>query len=286
MSVPDAVRRAAAQILGVVRRGPGEVLWTPSTVRIGNALYYWLVADARQRAGLDCKALATDNTREWHNHLPATRALVVEQRAVRMTDRRTVGTFQTFGHDYSSDELDSFIDRVLLDPDGALAPRIETCRHRFDLTINVRRGDYYSVAKWRGEYSFDVVEYVRQTVQDVARAAPIRSIHVVSDDQKWCRVKLAFLNDIAEVSEPQADSGPLDHLAMLAASPRLILANSTFSYWGGYLSTRWSAATGAHGPQGVWAPWFHNRFFPNGGGAIQLDPRWSIVRDIPGGWDG
>lgn len=58
----------------------------------------------------------------------------------------------------------------------------------------------------------------------------------------------------------------------------LVLANSTFSYWGSYLSTWW------HGrPESVVPPWFLSRA-DNGAAAWQLDPTWSIIRDIPSGW--
>lgn len=47
-------------------------------------------------------------------------------------------------------------------------------------------------------------------------------------------------------------------------------------YWGGYLST-WR-----HGiPGNVIAPWFHIR--PEGA-AWQLDPRWTVVTEIPSHW--
>ena len=48
--------------------------------------------------------------------------------------------------------------------------------------------------------------------------------------------------------------------------------------WGGYLST-WRFGQ----PEQVVAPWFHIRTDLSGA-AWQLDPRWSIVRDIPSGW--
>ena len=147
------------------------------------------------------------------------------------------------------------------------------------MTVNVRRGDYYSEPHWRELYGFDVAAYVRLAVEGSLRQAPIDIVRVVSDGPDWCREHLAFLREYAEVEFQSPTDGPTENLIQLASADRLILANSTFSYWAAYISNVW------HGDNHdrTWAPWFHRRDFLNGG-AWQLDPRWSVVRDIPGGW--
>lgn len=83
------------------------------------------------------------------------------------------------------------------------------------------------------------------------------------------RRELGLHNEFAAARDPPGDP---------RQRPRLILANSTFSYWGGYLS-RWCFRD----PTQVVAPWFHI-LSDLGGAAWQLDPEWSVVRDIPSGW--
>ncbi|REJ08046.1 hypothetical protein DY023_01920 [Microbacterium bovistercoris] len=251
-------------------------------------LYYWLHAFAQRSRGIDCLSLEVAHSAEWIDYFPTMASLNVKRSEVRLADRRVVpGPLQTFGMDFTSAELDAFIELHLLDSRSMLTQMTSPLQGLYDLTINVRRGDYYSVPKWRGEYSFDVVEYVRSALEQVSAQRPIDRIHVVSDDPEWCRIKLGWLGDVAPVSSPPDNGTPLDHLAALTASPRLILANSTFSYWGGYLS-EWLHRGGEqpHPKSEIWAPAFHNRFFPDGGRATQLHPNWHVIENIPGGWDG
>lgn len=281
------IERARVLAFGVVRRGPREVLWTPPTVRAGNVFYFWLRASTLQHNGVDARALENASAAEWIEAVPTARALSIKRTDVGLTDRRVMpGTLQRFGEDFNAHDLDRFITEHMLAPGTPLSEAVSRAAGNYDLTVNVRRGDYYSVPRWRGEYSFDVVEYVRSAIRDVQTKAPVSRIHVVSDDLEWCRIKLGWLNEIAEVTFPTHRSTAIEHLATLAASPRLILTNSTFSYWGGYLA-EWRTRNAENmEPNGVWAPAFHNRFFSDGGRATQLHPHWHVVEDIPGGWDG
>jgi len=278
---------ARAALTQAIRRGPREILWIPDAVRGGNVLYYWLHAYLQQQQGESCLVLNNPSAIEWLEHFPDARSMAIARDQIRKTDRRLVpGPLQHFGVDFTVEDLDSFIHHVILGRSSVLPALIQDHGGRYDVTLNVRRGDYYSDPRWRGEYSFDVVEYVRTAIASVRATGPISSIHVISDDLEWCRIKLSWLNDLAPVTTPAPSSSALQHLAALAASPRLILANSTFSYWGGYLAT-WNMKK--HRPDknsGVWAPGFHNRYFPDNGRATQLHPCWNIIEDIPGGWDG
>lgn len=283
-----SVGSVKATVAAPFRRRSPAVLWADESVGLGNLLYLWLQAYSRRRQGHDTTVLRTRKTVEWAEWFPsAVSEFTVPRADVSFFNPRIVGTmYQRFGEDFTLDDLETFIDDVVLageSPFGSLVARTVPIA---DLAINVRRGDYYSSPKYRGWYSFDVVEYVRSTLLRVRSASPISKVLVVSDDLEWCRLKLARLTDEIDVVYPEPGTHPAHQLALLAASPRLILTNSTFSYWAGYLSNRVHAA---HSPASncaqVWAPWFHSRAW-DGGAADQLDPRWSIVKTIPGGWDG
>ncbi len=148
------------------------------------------------------------------------------------------------------------------------------------MVVNIRRGDYVTNgANWLN-YGFDVDDYLRVALtRSVEVGGPIERIVVVSDGIEWCEQNLAWLSQHCETLVFENTGQPPEvHLAMLANAGRLVLTNSTFSYWGGYLSA-WRSGR----PEQVVAPWFHIRT-DLGGAAWQLDPRWSIVRDIPTGW--
>ena len=103
---------------------------------------------------------------------------------------------------------------------------------------------------------------------------------MVSDDVAWCRANLTWIGDSAEVSfAPDADT-PVEDFTTLATARRLVLTNSTFGYWAAHLSN------GLYGDnhQHIVVPWFHDRTMWSGA-SYHLNPAWTVVRDIPGGWD-
>ena len=280
MDVAPRIAALKGAALGLVRRGPRTVLWTPGALGFGNHLYLWFWAHRQRSAGRPAAVLWRPEMEPWLALFPALGDLVVRRSQVHPTDRRQPDEWgMGYGRDFNTAELEEFCRQRLLSApvlDAAGAPFADPDA----LVINVRRGDYYSNPTFRGMYSFDVEAYLRLAVGQAAAERPIGRLHVVSDGSDWCRARLGWLAEHAdELSFSSPADGPAQNLREVATAQRLVLTNSTFSYWAGYL------ATTAHGrPDQVWAPWFHARIF-DGGRAFQLDPRWRIVRDIPGGWD-
>lgn len=266
-----------------VRRGPRTVLWTQPTAHLGNFLYDWMHAFHQRDKGVDMVCLRTPSMDRWLPVFGArARELLVEPDAVRLTDRREKGLHNEFGPHFDETDLARFIEGFL-QPSGILdverLPSDLRVSER-DVVVNVRRGDYVTnEANWRN-YGFDVSDYLRLALaRSVDLGGPIRRILVVSDGIDWCREHLGWLaENCEELIFEDTGQPPEIHLGLLANAPRLVLANSTFSYWGGYLSA-WRFGR----PEQVVAPWFHIRS-DLGGAAWQLDPRWSIVKDIPSGW--
>jgi hypothetical protein len=280
MRIPAKLRR---QVEHVVRRGKRKVLWTQSTANLGNFLYDWMHAFNYRARGEDIVCLRTPATEPW---VPifGTRAeeLLVRPEDVRLTDRREKGLYNEWGVGFDERDLASFIEGFMA-PSGALGPeRVPAdCRlDERDLLVNVRRGDYVSNRVNWENYAFDVDDYLRVALaRSEEVGGPIPRILVVSDDATWCRDHLGWMSEhCGRLDVELAGHGPATHLAILANAHRMILANSTFSYWGGYLST-WRYGR----PEQVVAPWFHVRADLSGA-AWQLDPRWSVVDDIPSGW--
>ncbi len=62
------------------------------------------------------------------------------------------------------------------------------------MTVNVRRGDYYSDPVFRGRYSFDIEAYLDVALaRAVEMAGPVDHVLVVSDGIEWCRARLGGL---------------------------------------------------------------------------------------------
>lgn len=260
-----------------LRREDRVVLLTPPNIGVGNFLYIWLQAAILRDRGIDAWALHTAPMEGWLAQFPKVRELLVEPANIDWRASRRHGYFQGHGYDFDDDSLSSFTDRYLLsrnpfvDSIGQYSTRSDT------VVINIRRGDYYSVPELRGNYSFDVSEFIHSALP-LHGQEPERVV-LVSDDPDWCRIKLSWLAELYDVEWPRLGEEPSINLARLAGAERLVLANSTFSYWGGYMSmVRSSEAV-------VVCPAFHARHI-GGGRTFHAMKRWTIVEDIPGGWDG
>lgn len=262
-----AARNAKTALLRPVRRGSRLILFPSPNARLGNLLYLWMHAWLDQRSGRDTRVLITPSTQPWLDCFPRIASdLLVRRNEVRLTDQRTSGAYQAFGVHYTREELELFCSTYLQHTplSDRFADRLRAVEDPQNVTINIRRGDYYSVDKHRDRYGFDIVGYVAQALAAQERHAPVSRIHVVSDDLNWCL-------DNVEVGAREvqwfADRGPELDFATLCASRRLILTNSTFSYWGGYVSQVRFAD--AH----VVAPLFHARGWLDGR-SFHLHPSW------------
>lgn len=274
------VHRLGSRAAGHLRHGPRTVLWTPlEGLGFGNVLYLWLHASLRQARGEEYRVLTPPPMTPWLAMLPAVRdRLTVDRARVRLTDRREHGWFSEFGTDFTREELQRFVREFLLGT--PLLPRSGPADPG-SVTLNVRRGDYYSQPHFRGTYGFDIPAYVEIALARAAAREPVERVLVVSDGLDWCRLKLdpllrAHVTRVDYVSESDT---PQENFRTVATSRRVIGTNSTFSYWAGYV------ADVLHGPRAhVVMPRFHARLREDPG-AYQLDPAWDVVEDIPGGWD-
>ncbi len=286
MSKTSDMRRA---LLSPIRRGR-PVAWTPNFMGFGNVLHVVMWAWLQERAGNRSFVLATPAIEPWMDTFPGMRRYVLERHEVKFTDRRRFPWRETkelrevdpeAGYD-SFDDADflNFVNEVVIPGSPMSEPGFVDVDPDL-LVINVRRGDHYSVPAIRGEYGFDVDAYLKEAMRElVATQGSPSQILVVSDGPQWCRARLGWLADYAPVNYPPEDAGAVANLMALARANRIVMTNSTFSYWGAHLSN----ALRGNNHSLCWAPDFFDRT-RNGGRAFLLDPRWSVVRDIPGGWD-
>lgn len=275
-SVPS-LPRLRARALGLVRRGPRTVLWTEPRLGLGNFLYHWLQVSRLRETGRHAVALRIGEMEPWLPYFPEIdRDFTVARDEVRLDDRREPGFFQGWGVHYWPEHVERFVDFALRQTTLPVRPDLDAER----VVINVRRGDYFE-SLFASRYAFDQEAYLHVALERASRVgAPIRRIHVVSDDIAWCRTALAWLGDDAEVTFAADAPTPADDFATLSSARRLIVTNSTFGYWAAHFSN------GLYGDnhQDIVVPWFHDRTMWSGA-SYHLNPAWTVVRDIPGGWD-
>lgn len=266
-------RGAAAPLLHAARRGdPRLVVWTPPALGGGNHLYMWLYAHARRRAGEDVRVLAQPGMEAWLHMFPALAPLTVARADVPWRARREEVWNQSYDHSGRA-VLDAFLDDALLSSPRFSALLADT--PAAPAVVNMRRGDYYADAAFRAQYGMDIRAYL-------AEALPLAGIGdgpitVVSDAPEWCRETLPRWFPGPRWEVPGREHGMFGDLAHLARAERLVLANSTFSYWGGYLCERLAARDGR--AAAVVAPRFHVRTI-HGGAAWQLSPTWRVVDNV------
>lgn len=282
----DVARRLVEPGLSAARRRLGRrvVNWTPEFMGFGNQLYLWAWAHAHRDERPIPRVLVIDKMRYWIPHFPAVEPWLIELGDVGALDQRAHFWAEPLAHSgdprgFTEESRAAFIrDWLLTSP--ALA-RVVTSDLADDdvLTLNVRRGDYYSNAEHRPEFAIDLAAYLRLAVESAVDAeGPVRRIHVVSDDPAWCRQHLSWLDRFAgRVSHPGPDDGPIDNFRDVCSSRRLVISNSTFSIWGA------AVAATALGDTRVWAPaFFQRRYGP--GRCYEYDPQWSFVDHLPEGW--
>ena len=254
-----------------------SVLISYPGLRMGNVLYFTLRAHVEQLAGRDFRVLDPDPDNTWAGAFPLLSNFLMRSNELRFTDRRVhlVPTFfQAFGADFAAEDLQRFISQVLLQsPLLTLSPAGGARNNdAISVAVNVRRGDYYDNPEFKAQFGFDLVSYIRAAVDEVEReAGRLDSVLVVSDGPDWCRQHLTWLRErtpLLRFEGPEA--GIVGNFRSLAGSRRLILSNSTFSYWGAYVS---NVLHGDNHRQ-VWAPSLHSRAV-NGGQPWQHDPRWT-----------
>lgn len=270
LGLPAPARNLAARL---VRRGSTTVLLTGDWARLGNLLYYWLHADLRRREGSSYVVSANLDARRWLPQLPEiARRLSIDADRLGFFDRREWPPppyyFQRFGVDFDADDLDRFVREYLL-----ASPLLAACPPVTDaVVVNVRRGDFYSDVH-QPNFGMDIASYLNQALTKAFDVGTSRAILVISDDISWSRGNLTevLTRFTSNVRFSSAQPTPLRDFRQLAGARTLVLSNSTFAYWAGYVATV-RFGEDAH----VVAPAFHARHVDNGL-AYQLHPTWDVI---------
>lgn len=254
----------------------------PDWAGFGNQLFFFLRASSQRDRGVDYRVVRSDRSTYWINHFPLLADLTIGREDVRLADRRDSISWRLMSSigvpgASSSQDMIRFIEGYLM-PSGLFGREEKLER---GLTLNVRRGDYFSDPKVRGLLSFDQIAYT-QVVLDTLRAQGREptEIRVVSDDLAWCRTRLKHFETDSTRLRFVDSNGPIEDLRTVACSRELIIMNSTFSIWAAHISNH--VYRDNYGL--IHAPVFGTRPF-DGTPWPSLDPRWDVVADIPGGWD-
>lgn len=103
--------------------------------------------------------------------------------------------------------------------------------------IHVRRGDYQYMPAFKGICELD---YYKKAINEIASDGLPHAYYIFSNDMTWCEENLRPLigdNKIVFVTENTGSKSCWDMFLMTYCKD-LIIANSSFSWWGAFLNTR------------------------------------------------
>lgn len=237
----------------------------------GNFLYYWMYAYNQERQGVKTKVQERQAILMWFDEFPWLKKYSVRPTlAHRLLSPWHGASPDVLNRDFTRAQLHNFsLDLLESSPSfmGKVA-RYRSWLGENTCLINIRRGDYYKHQHLIDQYGLDNEKYVADALQ----LLPDRYTRfcLVSDDIAWCQEQIAPLIQ-GEVFYNQDRQNMFDDLALLVAAPALVLANSTFSFWGGHLGDALNSQ------RLVLAPPYH---FKNPDGSYnreRFDNTWSVV---------
>ncbi len=125
-------------------------------------------------------------------------------------------------------------DFTLRDPlRDANANLLELARSTGRVGLHVRRGDFVSVNDAAQMHGLCSVDYYRRAMSFVRHRCPECHFLVFSDDPQWTCAELSL--DPSAVFVAGNEQRPEQDLALMSACKHHIIANSSFSWWAGWL---------------------------------------------------
>ncbi len=148
-----------------------------------------------------------------------------------------------------------------------LSPESEAVANRMQTSdatsVHIRRGDYVTDADANAVHGTCSLEYYRAAADEIARHATSPTFFVFSDDIDWVKAHLTLPGPTNYVDHNGA-ARDYEDMYLMSCCSKHIIANSSFSWWGAWLSTakervviapkRW-LAKGAPSPDVCPADW-------------------------------
>lgn len=246
-----------------------DVIKIYDQLRFGNHLYFFLNCFIKKQNKRSRQLILYSKEMEyWLDYFPKLKEFVVYSNDLKYIDKISWfdSYYQNFGIDFNKEELNLFIHNYITSSQYFL----NNFKPENNLIINIRRGDYYSKEEHSG-FRFDQIQYIKDVFNDNPDLYDL-NVEFVSDDVQWC------LDNLKEVTRNQVIINNKDHSSIndfikICNATKLIITNSTFSYWGGYIAKYLDKENL------VTAPDFGGTSYKNNI-AIQLHPDWQIINII------
>lgn len=101
------------------------------------------------------------------------------------------------------------------------------------ICMNVRRGDFFNQKNVKS-FGVCTIDYYKNAYQRmIEQGFKHPHFFIVSDDIDWCRTNLGFEGGVTYIPDSMP---PYETMRLMANCKNFIISNSTFSWWGCYLS--------------------------------------------------
>ena len=122
------------------------------------------------------------------------------------------------------------------DPDAVNQEMAAMINKSTSVSLHIRRGDYVSNPRIRQTHGVCSLDYYEAAVAKLMQFAKDPHFFVFSDDIEWAKQNLKLQYPLTFVSHngPERD---YEDLRLMSLCKHHIIANSTFSWWGAWLST-------------------------------------------------
>ncbi|MDR6413308.1 alpha-1,2-fucosyltransferase [Pseudarthrobacter sulfonivorans] len=130
-------------------------------------------------------------------------------------------------------ELSAFLDGMLTREGKALAKDLASDQH--SVAVHVRRGDYVTNPVASAHHGALQGDYYRSALTMMEELGHVRHVWF-SDDPGWVTENLARPGEV--VCGPEFAYAAGGEIALMASCSSRVIANSSFSWWGGWLGRR------------------------------------------------
>lgn len=113
---------------------------------------------------------------------------------------------------------------------------IEAIKKENSVSVHVRRGDYITNKTNALSIGFVGIDYYVNSINTIKKTISNPSFYVFSDDIQWCKENLTPLAHKITFIDHNKGSSSYKDLLLMSACKHSIIANSTFSWWGGWLN--------------------------------------------------
>lgn len=123
------------------------------------------------------------------------------------------------------------------EPNKTNAEYIAKMESEDSVAVHVRRGDYLASPKWSGICTLD---YYKRGIETVLSDGKQHTFYIFSNDIPWCNDNIKPLlegHQVVIVNENKGKDSCWDMFLMTHCKD-LIIANSSFSWWGAFLNKR------------------------------------------------